>query len=209
MKIQQLWADWSTEPENMIKPGNTWKDWGCARTADNIAVFLVESVEYLCSLMMDLWHAEPTRRAAWRITSPTQPAWIAGHESMYDYNCNQITRRRWLISILMYKFTKFCGVRFNGPLRQLSGNTKEMSSSSAAWEGPNATVWWSKAACFPSKQIETAISLREIHQGTHPISEHFFCQNSLIFHVTSFFFCKDFLWIPCWVGKRKTTWFSF
>ena len=100
MKIQQLWADWSTEPENMIKPGNTWKDWGCARTADNIAVFLVESVEYLCSLM-DLWHAEPTRRAAWRITNPTQPAWIAGHESMYDYNCNQITTRRWLISILM------------------------------------------------------------------------------------------------------------
>ena len=100
MKIQQLWADWSTEPENMIKPGNTWKDWGCARTADNIAVFLVESVEYLCSLM-DLWHAEPTRRAAWRITNPTQPAWIAGHESMYDYNCNQITTWRWLISILM------------------------------------------------------------------------------------------------------------
>lgn len=106
MKIQQLWADWSTEPETMRKPGNTWKDWGCTRTADDIVIFLVE---YLCFLMMNLWHAEPTRRASWRITNPTQPAWIVGHESMYDYSYNQITTRRWLISLFMsliYKISR-------------------------------------------------------------------------------------------------------
>ena len=56
------------------KPGHRWKDWwGCARTAVDIAFFLVE---YLCFLMLNLWHAEPLNESLA----------ITGHESIHDYD---------------------------------------------------------------------------------------------------------------------------